>query len=103
MHNKGKPCHLGKRNIRESVLFAVFYNLTRGQSVGFCKKLAKVFDGHVAKLALDDNDLELNLIDLNNISDADLGCLAVECGLKGGRGNTVLCDDFGVEVNFAGK
>jgi len=70
-------------------------------------QLAKVFDEYVAKLAPDEkitkDDLELNLIDLNNLSDADLGCLAAECEIKSGQNTygkikSILQNDFGVDI-----
>mgnify|MGYP007061394549 CR=1 FL=1 len=77
------------------------------------KRLAAVFDEYATKIEttgeeITKDTLELDLIIPNSLSDADLGDLAAECGLKGGREpyrriGTVLRDDFGVEVNFAGK
>jgi len=72
-------------------------------------QLARVFDEYIGKIAADEiitkDDLELNLIDPNNLSDADLGCLAAECELRGsgkvfseiGR---ILKEGFSVEVKL---
>jgi len=71
-------------------------------------KLSAVFDEYTNRIEvvgeeITKDSLELDLIIPNNLSDADLGCLAAECELRGERGayeeiKNILRDDFGVEV-----